>query len=210
MQDRLMRSSHDRMIAGVCGGVGAYFDIDATIVRLVMVLLAFTGTSIIIYPLLWLVMPKAPARMGPVVPPPPSLGNDWASLQPGGFVPPLAGEPEPLPMRFDPYTGQPLTPPSSGTAVDASRPLPGVTVRLQQESFPDPSLPPFGAPGPVPTYVPPLGVPVNSRARRPKLGLILVGIGLLALAQQLNIAFDFIFPMALIGLGIFLLARRGR
>ncbi|HEY1016892.1 MAG TPA: PspC domain-containing protein [Herpetosiphonaceae bacterium] len=209
MQDKLMRSSQDRMIAGVCGGVGAYFDIDSTIVRLVMVLLAFTGTSIVIYPLLWLVMPKAPFRAAPGAPPA-SIGNEWGSQQPGGFVPPLAGEPEPLPMRFDPYTGQPLTPPSFGSAVDASRPIPGATVRLQQESFPDPTLPPFGAAAPPPTYAPPTVVPVNHRARRPKLGLILVGIGLLALAQQLNIAFDFLFPMALIGLGIFLLARRGR
>ncbi|MGN6712201.1 phage shock protein C (PspC) family protein [Anaerocolumna jejuensis DSM 15929] len=42
---KLYRSRRNRMIAGVCGGVAEYFDIDPTIVRLVTVLLAFFGAS---------------------------------------------------------------------------------------------------------------------------------------------------------------------
>ncbi len=46
------------MIGGVCGGLGAYLGIDATIVRLFFVLLAFgNGIGIPIYLLLWIVMP---------------------------------------------------------------------------------------------------------------------------------------------------------
>ncbi len=47
---RLRRSSSDRMISGVCGGIAKYFDIDAIIVRVLWVLFTFAGGSgIIVY-----------------------------------------------------------------------------------------------------------------------------------------------------------------
>ncbi len=55
---KLMRSNSDRTIAGVCGGLGEYFNIDSTIVRLIFVLLAlFGGHGLLIYLILLLVMP---------------------------------------------------------------------------------------------------------------------------------------------------------
>jgi phage shock protein C len=46
------------MVGGVCGGLGKYLGIDATILRLVFVLLAFgTGIGVLIYLILWLVVP---------------------------------------------------------------------------------------------------------------------------------------------------------
>ncbi|BCJ99428.1 PspC domain-containing protein [Anaerocolumna chitinilytica] len=42
---RLYRSRKNRMIAGVCGGFAEYLNIDPTIVRLVIVLLAIFGVS---------------------------------------------------------------------------------------------------------------------------------------------------------------------
>lgn len=61
----LRRSSRNRMIAGVCGGLAEWLDWDPTVVRLVYVLasilsVAFPG--LLIYLLLWLLMPKAPAN----------------------------------------------------------------------------------------------------------------------------------------------------
>lgn len=58
---RLVRSSSDRWIAGVCGGIAEYFGWDPAIVRLVYVLLSvccvgFPG--LLVYIILWLVMPK--------------------------------------------------------------------------------------------------------------------------------------------------------
>lgn len=54
---RLTRSQADRMFAGVCGGLGAYFGIDATLVRLVFVAMALLGGhGILVYLILWLVM----------------------------------------------------------------------------------------------------------------------------------------------------------
>ena len=54
---RLMRSRTDKMIAGVAGGIGQYLAIDPVIVRLAFVALAFTGVGILLYPVLWLIMP---------------------------------------------------------------------------------------------------------------------------------------------------------
>jgi len=59
---RLTRSRTDRVIAGVCGGFAAYSGIDATIVRLVMVLLAVLGGSgVLLYLLAWVIVPAEDA-----------------------------------------------------------------------------------------------------------------------------------------------------
>jgi phage shock protein C len=58
-----MRSPTDNKIAGVCGGLAEYMDVDSTVVRLVWVLITFfTGIvlGIIAYGVAWLVMPLAP------------------------------------------------------------------------------------------------------------------------------------------------------
>lgn len=55
---RLTRSNKG-MIAGVCGGIADYLDIDPTIVRLVYILMIFfVGVGIVLYFILWLVIPK--------------------------------------------------------------------------------------------------------------------------------------------------------
>lgn len=46
------------MIAGVCGGIGEYLNIDPTVVRLITVLLGFTGTGIIAYLVAAIIMPE--------------------------------------------------------------------------------------------------------------------------------------------------------
>ena len=59
-QHRLTRSETDRMLVGVCGGLGEYFGIDSTIVRVAFVLLALFGASgIVLYLALWLIVPRA-------------------------------------------------------------------------------------------------------------------------------------------------------
>ena len=59
MNKRLMRS-HDRVFAGVCGGLAEYFDFDPTAVRIgYAVLTLFTCFSgLIFYIVLWLIMPE--------------------------------------------------------------------------------------------------------------------------------------------------------
>jgi phage shock protein C len=63
---RLMRSSTDKKIAGVCAGLADYFDLDPTIVRVLWFLAVFfAGTGFLAYIILWIVLPLAPAGVIP-------------------------------------------------------------------------------------------------------------------------------------------------
>ena len=55
---RLYRSSTKRMIAGVCGGLGEFFHIDPTIIRLVWALIGLTGTGIVAYIIAMIIIPS--------------------------------------------------------------------------------------------------------------------------------------------------------
>lgn len=56
---KLALSEHDSKLAGVCGGIGAFFGIDSTLVRLAFVLFTLAGgAGPILYLVLWLVMPS--------------------------------------------------------------------------------------------------------------------------------------------------------
>jgi phage shock protein PspC (stress-responsive transcriptional regulator) len=58
---RLQRSRRNRIIAGVCGGIAEYFDWSPSTVRLVFIAsLILPGTQVVIYLLLWILMPNAP------------------------------------------------------------------------------------------------------------------------------------------------------
>ena len=59
MEDKqLRRSKTDKMIAGICGGLGKYFGLDPTILRLVFVLLMiFLFSCLLAYLIMWLVIP---------------------------------------------------------------------------------------------------------------------------------------------------------
>lgn len=58
MQKRLYRSRTERMIAGICGGLGEYLGIDPTIVRVVWVLISLmAGIGVLLYVILWVVIP---------------------------------------------------------------------------------------------------------------------------------------------------------
>jgi len=57
MENKLYRSRKDRMLFGVCGGLGKFFGIDSTIIRIIFVLLAFTGFGILAYIVIAVVAP---------------------------------------------------------------------------------------------------------------------------------------------------------
>jgi phage shock protein C len=59
---KLYRSASDKKIAGVCGGLGEYFNMDVTIVRIIFVLLLLPGglPGFIPYVILWAVVPMKP------------------------------------------------------------------------------------------------------------------------------------------------------
>lgn len=54
---KLYRSTTDRIIAGVAGGLAEYFEIDSTLVRFIFVALAFLGAGIALYIIGWLIIP---------------------------------------------------------------------------------------------------------------------------------------------------------
>lgn len=57
----LRRSRHNRMIAGICGGIAEYLDMDPTLVRVIYVILSFltvTFPGILVYLILWMIIPE--------------------------------------------------------------------------------------------------------------------------------------------------------
>lgn len=171
MHPRLTRTHADRMIAGVCGGLGQYFGVDPVIVRLIFVVVAVTTfITPLIYPVLWLVMPDTG-----------SSTSSPTDSQTGAAIPLPPG------ARFDPLTGQPLPPPSAAR-----------TTSFAEQDAPASPRPAQGN---------------HSRT----LGFLLMGIGGIilfnnvgdALARILGIDLSgIIFPILLVGLGIYLLRRR--
>jgi phage shock protein C len=64
MDKRLYRSGTDRVIAGVCGGLAEYLNVDANLVRLLWVVISFPGAiGLPLYILAWILVPEVP---GPV------------------------------------------------------------------------------------------------------------------------------------------------
>jgi len=54
------------MIAGVCGGLGEYFNLDPTLIRLIMVLLIFAyGIGLLIYVVGWIIIPEKKEEVNP-------------------------------------------------------------------------------------------------------------------------------------------------
>jgi phage shock protein C len=81
-----MRSSSDRIISGVCGGLAEYFNIDSAIVRLVFVLAVLSGISPLVYVVLWIVLPEQKSSAThTALPDHPRSVEEW---------------------KFDPYTGE--------------------------------------------------------------------------------------------------------
>ncbi len=79
MDQRLRRSLTERMLAGICGGIAIYLRVDPVIIRLVFILVTIsTGIGLLLYPLLWIVMPAPDAASEAAArtpaPPPPATG----------------------------------------------------------------------------------------------------------------------------------------
>ena len=60
MKKRLYRSKKYKMLAGVCGGLAEYFDVDPSLVRLATVLLClYAGTGLLVYIIAAIIIPEA-------------------------------------------------------------------------------------------------------------------------------------------------------
>lgn len=62
---RLWRSRKDRVIAGVCGGLGEYLKVDPVLVRIAAIVLVFAGgAGIVLYAIGWIAIPEEPEPVG--------------------------------------------------------------------------------------------------------------------------------------------------
>jgi phage shock protein C len=58
---KLYRSKTNRKLAGVCGGLAQYLNVDATVIRVLFVLLAVLGGSgLVLYLAMWIIVPNEP------------------------------------------------------------------------------------------------------------------------------------------------------
>ena len=75
---QLRRPLDDRIVAGVCSGLGRYFGIDPVLVRVAFAVVAVLtwGTALLAYPVMWFLMPEEPRPAAPGYPDPadPSWG----------------------------------------------------------------------------------------------------------------------------------------
>jgi phage shock protein PspC (stress-responsive transcriptional regulator) len=95
---RLVRSTSNRVIGGVCGGVAQYLNMDPNLVRILTVLISlFTGVPVILYIIALFVVPEDTASQ-PTAPPPVAGGPTY----PGPFSATEAATPPPV---YAPYPG---------------------------------------------------------------------------------------------------------
>lgn len=122
---RLMRSRTEKVIAGVGGGIAHYLAIDPVIVRLAFIAFCFTGVGVLLYPILWLVMPLEPETGATVAS---RVGGENREV----FV---AYGSTPRRARFDPMTGEP-TGPEEEIPIDNINPPPsGVDPRARRNQL---------------------------------------------------------------------------
>lgn len=128
MAERLYRSSSDRVIAGVAGGLAVYFNLDPSLIRIAWVLLALFsgGVFIIVYIVMMIVVPVPPVGWIPR----PRDSDAWA---PGGG-PGAAGP------AGDPSAG--WTPPPGGWPPTPAPGWPTPAAGWGQQSSPAPAIRP--------------------------------------------------------------------
>lgn len=77
---KLYRSIDDKRIAGVAGGLAEFFSLDATIVRLLFAGLMIAGPGLVLYVLLWVLVPREPSEFDE------HIGFGWFLLRAVGLV----------------------------------------------------------------------------------------------------------------------------
>ena len=221
------RSSTDRYIAGVAGGLGRHFNVDPTIIRVLLVVLCFFGGSgLIVYGACWLLVPEdnhdsAPIELGSdkrrialiavgVVGVCLVLGDTWAGWE-GGWVLGIialvaaiallgSNRPKNTGQQAPAYQQQqPGQPVQQGAGYEQTAVLP--------QSYAPSNVPPYGLPPDLAAYIPP------PKPRKtglvlfwPTLALIAIGMGVLAIIDTNNELAAGAYPALALGIvGVMLL-----
>lgn len=197
MQPRLRRSATESMVAGVCGGIAEYFNIDPVIVRLIFVVVTLTsGLGLPAYLILWVVMPRAPSTGAQQpVDRRARRGSQAARETSQPATTAVAREdPERQAVHARSQSGVEV----GGAAVEDRDPLTGQPVGAEE-------------PGRGAEPAPPPETPLQPERRNTRwrtLGAILIGIGGVVLLDQFGIDTSFLFPALLIVAGAILLQRQ--
>ncbi|GAA1872040.1 PspC domain-containing protein [Asanoa iriomotensis] len=117
---QLRRTSDDKIIAGVCGGLGRYFGVDPVLMRVIFAITVVLtgGLALFAYPVLWFLMPEDPPAASMW-----SSGGataNWQAQTRGGstYQPPTYQPPanqDPYQAPYQAPADQPPAPPASGT-----------------------------------------------------------------------------------------------
>ncbi|GKU76084.1 PspC domain-containing protein [Paenibacillus sp. L3-i20] len=99
---KLYRSRRDKKLLGLCGGLSEMFNVDATLLRILLVVITIisSGMVIFIYLIAGLVVPKEPPVYGAFGPHGPGPGNGYGGGYTGGYGPQYGAKPGP---HSDPY-----------------------------------------------------------------------------------------------------------
>ncbi|MBE1485039.1 phage shock protein PspC (stress-responsive transcriptional regulator) [Plantactinospora soyae] len=140
---QLRRPTTDRMIAGVASGLGRYFNVDPTLVRVIFAGIAVLtgGLGLLAYPVMWFLMPEEPANAPAWPHPAPQAGPVWPPNWPTGG----ARGPTDAPTWPTHPVGTPVPPADAPTAWPAGTP-----------SSSAPPVPPAGTPSMPPSSTPPV------------------------------------------------------
>ena len=182
---QLVRSSHDRLWAGVAGGLAEYFDIDATLTRIVWVAVTILtgGLAIPAYLLLWVLIPR----------------DD--RLDPFGHRSPWSSSAAPRPAES-----------VAGSGVTTADDELGATAAATRKGAGEPSL--FTAPPPGWEAEQPRFTGEHPARRQRSTGLILVVLGCLFLAGNMGlfrwVDWHTMWPLMLVLVGVAMLVGQGR
>ena len=212
---RLYRSRVDRMLGGVCGGLGEYFDVDPVLMRLVFVAgtVLSGGLGIPAYLVLWILVPKEGTSAA-------SRPAAWRQN---------TDEIVTEVRRFGSEVGETIRPrragPVAGPPVgEAAEPAPPATAPADSSPA-APGMPESGAPSqpPAEPASSEIGGPIDPypypredvvRRRQTWAGIVLMVLGLWLLGNNFRwfwwVRSDLLLPLALLGVGAWLLLRRGR
>ncbi len=192
MQPRLTRSRNNKMIAGVCGGLAEYFAIDPVIVRLIFVLVTLTsGIGLLFYPVLWIVMPKA--GPGDFLPHDPEAWRE--RVQSVGEEAAAFGHSVEREVR-EVFAGR-------QGSVSSSHGAPTTYAQHPSEGY---NFDPYT--GQPIQQIPPAVSPPPRRKGSVIAGIVLLGLGIMFAAEFFGVPSDIIFPVLMIGAGVWMLLRR--
>ncbi len=210
---KLYRSTTDVMIGGVCAGIAEYFDIDVSLVRIAAaaLLIAGWGSPIVVYLILWAVLPEKPAVVGAVETPTTSASDQMADVASRVATSVAAGAQkvaqsvgDAFKSPSDPVPGAAPEGATSATPADAGAAVPP-TPSAGDASAPTPDPAPYTWTPPVtPTPATPVHTGGSGAGSGVAIGIVLVLFGVLVLVGRMftGVPIWTFWPLIIVAFGV--------